>query len=442
MRVAQIAPIGVKYNTYNVQNSNKVTFLGTTRDTFIRRDPEFLKFQQAYDRAQNANWYKINHAHGNFLDKLEGLQYGLKSFHNVPIKEIYHIMKRADTLELALIRGCKNGCKHCYVGAKPPIKEDDKHISRMSFENFDQFASDFGEMKKRLKMHHPNSRVVFFRDSDSKDIYLRDKQGNIHPYHELNKIFHQKTGLKSIFDTAGWDAKDSATQKRMDEMVDYYAKAGKMGEIYRVNISLNPFGKLMQQANALAQKGEIQESKAKRAQYVKNMANVFFTFTPLIKNKKFSVIGLALPYSADKQDLAPYNAESYNSLMKDILRELKKMYFADFYGEQKRIIKKSQIEPYIKEVRELCVDGLKTKIGKSGHDNDFYCNDLPERVSHKDVRDRFNTFIDTNGEVYLTLASNLFKTTTKLNFKDRHKETMQVRPEPKETIDVKKFYPS
>lgn len=439
MQVTKISPINTRQIAFGPKNESKISFSGFSRDTFVWQDSKYSKFKQAQKKAQNTNWLRINLAPGNLLNKLEGLQYGLETFENIPIKEIYHIMKKSDTLELALVRGCRNGCKHCYVGARPPIKNDAKHTSKMQFEDFLRFTHDFGTMKDRLKMYHPVGRVAFFRDADCKDIYLTDRHGIEHPYQEINKIFYARTGLRSIFDTAGWDIKDIETQRRMDDFVDYYSQKGRMREIAQINISVNPFGNLMQESNALAAKGQTAESKEKRNAYVKNMANVFFTFTPLVKRRKFSVIGRSLPYTADKVGEKPYNSKAYNLLVKDILKELEEMYRKDLCGDQRVIKKSSQIKSNLEEIKTLC-SSPDTNIGESARNNTFYSNVPTKQYTHKEVRDKFNTFIDTNGEVYLVSGSNVYKTTTHLDFREKNKKTAKILPEPKEIIDVKKFY--
>ncbi len=440
MQVAKILPQAVSYTAHNLQARKAMSFSGLDKDSFLRQNFEYDKYKCALEKAKSTPSVALRYASGNLLDKLEGLQYGLKTFEDVPIKEIYHILKRGGSLELALIRGCTNGCKHCYVGAMPPIKNDDKHISKMSFENFLQFTNDFAQMKDRLKFSYPNSYVTFFRDSDCKDVHLTDSLGGEHSYQEIGNIFYNKTGIRSVFDTAGWNIGDIATQKRMEELVEYYANNNKMNEIHSMSISLNPFGNLMSYANDLALQGKDEESAKIRDKYVKNMANAFFTFTPLVKNKKFSVIGLSLPYSADKPQEKGYNANSYYMLVKDILKELERMYLFDFKGEQRIIKKRGQIESYLEEINSLCLPP-KTKIGKSGHDNDFYYNQENPRYNHSEIKKMFNVFIDTNGEVYLTRMTDCYKTPTQLNFENKEKQTATVRPEPKDMIDMAKFYP-
>lgn len=439
MQVAKISPLNALYSAQNIKQRNNLPFLGLSEDSFVCQDFKYENYKRALEKAKGTPSLVLRHASGDLLDKLEGLQYGLKTFEGASIKEIYHILKKGGSLELALTRGCTNGCKHCYVGARPPIQNDNTHISKMSYENFLQFTEDFVQMKDRLKFSYPNSYVTFFRDSDCKDIYLKDLSGKEHPYQEISKIFYEKTGIRNVFDTAGWSTSDAATQKRMEELVEYYAKDNNMNEIYSMSISLNPFGNLMSYANDLAQLGKTEESQKVREKYVKNMANAFFTFTPLVKNKKFSVIGLSLPYSANKPQEEGYNEQSYYKLARDILKELEKMYQLDFEGEQRVIKKRGQIKSNLEEIKSLCLPP-KTKIGKSGHDSGFYYNQENPRYTHSDIKNLFNVFIDTNGEVYLTKMTDCYKTPTHLNFEDKEKQTSPVRPESKDTIDMAKFY--
>ena len=55
------------------------------------------------------------------INKLEGIQHGIKVFKNMSIKEIAFFL--STIAEFATLRGCYNNCAHCYADAKPPIKE-------------------------------------------------------------------------------------------------------------------------------------------------------------------------------------------------------------------------------------------------------------------------------------------------------------------------------
>ena len=66
------------------------------------------------------------------LNKLEGIQNGIKVFKNMSMKEIAFFL--TTVAEFATLRGCYNNCAHCYADAKPPVKETENKTAGMSWE--------------------------------------------------------------------------------------------------------------------------------------------------------------------------------------------------------------------------------------------------------------------------------------------------------------------
>ena len=82
------------------------------------------------------------------LDKLNGIQEGIKVFDGLNMKEIAFVSQ--SILEVAVNRGCNNMCAHCYADAKPHIKEDETHINKMSWNDFTNLTEGYKELNKRL----------------------------------------------------------------------------------------------------------------------------------------------------------------------------------------------------------------------------------------------------------------------------------------------------
>ncbi|MBQ3102609.1 hypothetical protein IJC60_06370 [bacterium] len=94
MQVAKISPIILKRGVLNPQKERKLTFSGVSRDTFVWHNSEYAKHKMASEKARNTPALALRHASGSLIDKLDGLQFGVRTFENTPIKEIYHIIKK------------------------------------------------------------------------------------------------------------------------------------------------------------------------------------------------------------------------------------------------------------------------------------------------------------------------------------------------------------
>ena len=141
------------------------------------------------------------------LNLLDGIQDGIKVFKGLNLKEIAFI---AQTItEIAIIRGCHNRCLHCYADGKPPIREDEKHINKMSWNDFENLTEGFGELNKRLGFPITRNRknidpyMTMFHDADCIDIALTDNQGQEHDFIDISNRLANAFKLKNIFDTAG-----------------------------------------------------------------------------------------------------------------------------------------------------------------------------------------------------------------------------------------------
>ena len=111
-------------------------------DNYIQSDPAPVSFSgnplkefqhiAEYLHAQSAvkklkNYIERTNQQDSFwlrnysMEYIEGLQYGIKVFKGLTMKEIQYLSENLHVI--AVKRGCKNMCAHCYADAKPQNRE-------------------------------------------------------------------------------------------------------------------------------------------------------------------------------------------------------------------------------------------------------------------------------------------------------------------------------
>lgn len=184
--------------------------------------PKFLSAKEYLKSAfltgkvgQNPEIYDFN------LNKLDGIQEGIKVFKGLNMKEIAFI---AQTItEVAVIRGCRNICSHCYAGGQPPLREDENHINKMSWNDFEALTEGFKQLNERLGFSITKNRrgvdpyMTAFHDADSIDMLLKDNSGREHDFIDISEALSSAFGLKLVFDTAGWSPKNKKAQARAEK---------------------------------------------------------------------------------------------------------------------------------------------------------------------------------------------------------------------------------
>ena len=346
-------------------------------------NPSFFGYKEAktyanctklYNRFTNRKLYQCN------LNKLEGIQDGLKTFEGLSMKQIAFAL--TDLHSINMIRGCINHCLHCYANAQP-------FISRASFESFKQIMDDILALRKRIGInpvsHRGSKYVDCYFDSDGLDLHLFDKDGNKHDAVELGTLIHQSTGTKTVFDTNGWDRNDKEKQQIAEDYVQKLLKKRNSKHFYQINISLNPFnpkyvkalkdGYDPKQYSPFTPIKEVEKpTKLKQAEenyreYIKNEANVLFTFTPLALKHKAGAIIRAL-----KNDITNMDGcylDDYSTTLKNILTELYWFYVSDLNYKQKVIKSSRMMNKALREWKFLLSD-TSCSIFSSGRMEKFY----------------------------------------------------------------------
>ncbi len=371
------------------------------------------------------------------LQKANGIQYGLKTFEGLNMKELAFMLKDLEILTVK--RGCKNHCAHCIFNSEKTLKNTDKQIGKIDFDDFKNFLEDLKELNKRLGFNlvtkDNEEDVILFFDSDGMDITLKDKNNKEYNYAQLNHMQYEATGKPGTFDTQGWDIDNKAAQKRAEKIVDYYKDDENFKEIYQLNLSINTFHKDIQESIKAEKEGNAELSQKKVFEYVDRQANMLFTFTPIIDKTKLSVRVSDPRDRNTTNDIKYYNIETQNLLNSLIIRKLGMMYIEDANGEKKQIKTMEEAQEKIKE--------WATKINKiygvtpKGRMTQFYKNKddvahrvkkmknlkklLKEKGSLKDTK--ITGQIDINGKFYIFDDPVSCPTGLQFNYKNNDKRT-------------------
>lgn len=373
------------------------------------------------------------------LDKMNGIQYGLDVFKGLSMKQIAFLL---DGLEAIITnRGCSNLCAHCYENAKPQqhlnLSKNSDWINSIDIEDFNNLTESLAQLKKRLKIplfywskyhvHYP------FKDADGMDIAIKDGKKILDFSHVNDKIF-ETTGLKGLFDTAGWIPHHKVQQQRAENLVKYFADDKNTHKIFNIYISINPFHMLNAKAIAYKDAGDIQMYEKYKELYVNRIANAIFTFTPVLNNPKFSFLLRAIPSS---ENVKPgYHYLALQSLIRNIVQAVKKLYEQDLQGANKYIYDQYQITNYITALNQK-LTGI-NKIGATGRAEKLFSTSPTtiEKISSKRTSnlsslkkeltdsDDFKKIIDVNGKVYLNDNYQTIPTELQLNFKNKDKKTV------------------
>lgn len=376
------------------------------------------------------------------LDKLNGIQKGIRVFDGMNMKEIAFIMN--NLTEIAVFRGCYNNCAHCYADAKPPIKESPTQTAKMEWEDFELLCNGIKELNKRLgfsinhQFNNKNQYMTAFHDADCSQIYLKDKSGKTHDWSEIAQKLYEATEVKQIFDTAGWYLEDKEAQKRVEKYVKDVVKNGNKDYLWEFNVSVNPYHAMHYRAVEHMKSGNKAKEEFFREKDAQRMANALFTLTPLLKEKnKIQFIARAM------------NNDSFNSeglSKKDLIKtykryraKLSELYESDLNKEQKIIKNRNQIQQYLKAYDKLLdimteTPSVTKKLKDIYEPNDPAFEYTRERIfdNPKEAIEEydFGTIIDANGDIYMTNFYETYKVDLNLNFanSNRNKKTQNLSP--------------
>ena len=362
----------MKISGNNYYRTNNLSFCG------YKEAQRYANLTKLYNKFVNKNLYNCN------LDKLDGIQEGLKTFEGLSLKQICFAL--TDLHAINVIRGCVNHCLHCYANAQP-------FITRSPFETFKQIMDDIFTLKKRIGInpvsHRGQKYIDCSFDADGIDMHLFDKNGNKHDAIELGKIIHESTGMQTVFDTNGWDRNNAERQKIAEEYVQKFLDDNNSKHFYEINLSLNPFNPKYIKAikdgynpnnysplvsakeNITAQDvpEKLKKAEGKYRDYIKDEANMLFTFTPLALNGKLGTIIRGLDKNiTNMQGCTMYE---YVKTLENILQNLRLLYIIDLNGAKKVIKSPQMLEEAMDKYLQL-LNKNSTYLFSSGRMENFY----------------------------------------------------------------------
>ena len=384
----------------------------------------------------------------------------IKAFEGMTKKEIDFILN--DLHIISVGRGCSHGCTHCYASAIPAGKNSETFVSKMPFEDFEDIMEAFSALKQHGSTikHDKFPYTAMFYDSDCMEITLKDKLGKEHDFIDLHKLFYKSTGTKSIFDTAGWNPRSQRLQERAEKYVEYLKENN--DKFSQINLSVNPFNILYQKSldfgynsaqysiTRLDQPPKDLGEKAYRL-FIDQMANMLYTFTPLLEKDNYGVIIRVADDSL--KTMAPYNSKAFHQIRTHIIGRLYQMYSKDLQTGQKYVNSQNQIvnliQKYMEKLGKYDTELLPTgrykelflKRNPKASEKDFvrmfpnldnrnlHLLRLKDDPSKEFVNRQYMKFINTDGRVYLFDSVHFIPTDLQLKLSTNGKETQRLIPE-------------
>lgn len=381
---------------------------------------EFFKYHKNYDTLAQLKGYEYSNLHkwtSDELESIEGLQSNLKTLEHMNMKQIQLILDRIHekSLTFSVVRGCYHNCAHCYLDAIAPIK-------RISFEDFKNTIDDLSEMSKRmhLKAHNtPNEskNTGLFYDSDGSQLFLKDKEGKVHEFPELNSMVYDLTGSRGLFDTAGWNPKNKEIQARMERLVNYYCNnKEELKKVYSFNLSINPFEGLYNKALQHKKQGNLEGYEKLKKLYIDMVLNMLTTFTPLIENNNVTILCRAYPNDLINKIYDGYKHFDVEKLRQEIIQKyLEKN--SDKFKDNPNM--KKNIENIFFINSFLIVKSRRNNIFKnflSELEADSWERFSSAKNKKLSAINQKDTFVDLNGKLYFGNDFYLYKTDLQFNY--------------------------
>ena len=426
-----------------VFNNHSVSF-GTNPLNVINEIKSFTKFVKAKAYADNLCRYVISSGKQQefmlrdfCMEPLEGLQYGIKAFKGLTMKEIQYLSENLHVI--AVKRGCKNMCAHCYADAKPQKRE-------MSWEDFTSITRGFKTLRKRFHNldifgeNNPISKedliyrtTELFYDADCMNLAIKDKKGKLYDFTELATELYESLGRKTAFDTSGWNRNNQLMQVRAEKYAQYFSKKENMDKLNAFNVSFNVFNASYVASRRALKNGDFDKAKRLREKYVDNMVNTLFTFTPVLDNPKFHLLVRCFDSSAKNAN--GFDKKSLASLAQEVVDKLIELYKKDLNGNKKYIKTDQQLEYTVANV-VFKMNHLDTSLNSSGRMKKFmqdfnikaplmeYDASMENVKKELAQNGRYHKYImhrliDADGKVYHMNYARFFPTEIQLNLSQK-----------------------
>ena len=420
--------------------SNMPAFEGSLTKNII----EYLNFLKVKKYAKIVEKELANEPNGDkilfrnlSMEAMEGIQYGIEVFKGLSMKDIQYMSENLHVI--AVKRGCKNMCGYCYADAKPSNRE-------MSWEDFKLITDGYKKLRKRLgnlplfgeNMTSRNDTLLYrstelFYDSDCIDIAIKDKKGNIYDFTKLSSELYNSLGRRTVFDTSGWDPNNKKLQERAEKYAEYFSKPENMDQLNAFNLSFNCFNASYIAAVKALKNGDKEKYLRLKNKFTDRIANALYTFTPLVKDKKFNV--MTRSFGDNAKNAQYFDFSTMFELGTDVLNKLAKMYSNDLKGEQKYVKSNAEIENlinlYFSKIYKF--DANLNSSGRMGKFMQDFKITAPMQdhtettvIMAQDLKTngRYHRYlgmklIDTDGKVYHMDYARFFPTEIQLNLKNK-----------------------
>ncbi len=370
------------------------------------------------------------------MEPFEGLQYGIKVFKGLSMKEIQYLLENLHVI--AVKRGCTNMCGYCYADARPSKTE-------MSFEDFSSIANGFKKLRKRfhgldlfggkLTVDDPIYKTTeLFYDADCMNIILKDKNGKSHDFTELSSKVYNDIGRLTVFDTSGWYYKNPVLQKRAEKYAAHFAKPENMKQLKAFNLSFNPFNASYIASVKAQRNGERQKAARLRDRFTSNIANALVTFTPLFKYPEFNVLTRSLP--ARTKNAGEFDTNVMLELIMEVMSKVCSLYLEDLKGANKYVSSQRDVDNAL-EILFSKLDYIDTSLNSTGRMKEFlkefnikldiqeYDKMVPRIIDDLQDNGRYHKYIalrliDTDGKIYHMNYAMFIPTDLRLNIDNKN----------------------
>ena len=420
-------------------NSN-ISFSGNPIQSLL----DFWKYLKVQRFANSLNQYlqtQPNHENLPFrnisMENLEGLQYGIKVFKGLTMKDIQYLSENLHVI--AVKRGCNNMCGYCYADAKPSKRE-------MSWEDFTTITRGFKKLRARLGNLHlfgenlPTNRdpifttTEVFYDADCMNIAIKDKKGKIYDMRHLITEIYDSLGRKSCFDTSGWNPDNKIMQKHAEEYAEYFSNPENMKKLNAFNLSFNPFNASYVAGVKALKSNDFEKYQRLRGKFTDRIANAIYTFTPLLKFDEFGI--MVRSFGLKAKHAKHFDYKSMLGLIQEVSNKLEVLYKNDLNGAKKYVHSQEELKEYMKLAKQK-MRMISTELNSSGRMKQFLetfkisdptlqNHTETTKLMYKELAEdgRYHIhlakrLIDADGRVYHMDYARFFPTEIQLNIKDK-----------------------
>lgn len=401
---------------------NIFSFTGSQKKPFTDEDYKNAREYLEKALANRGNTGRPINIKGLSLQKLNGIQKGIEVFDGLTMREIAFMLNKPIIL---LNRGCNNQCVHCGFMATPFSKDT---LDKMSYEDYKALIEGIKELECRMDNKVSLfSEMGLFLDSDCIDIELEDKNGKKYDWVDCARLLGDDIEkVTPLFDTSGWNPKSKKYQARAEKFVDFVLEH-EPDELDDINVSINPYHSIYAKAKELEKEGNTEKAAELKQRYAQRIANVLFTFSPLVKGDyNICLLARAIPY--DETDTGLDNAE-YFRIIQNVAAELFELYEYDLEGKRKYVQNEADIKFFMGQYSGLLKFSEPRNLFPWGRAEGLFNHDtdgLGERTkSFRDLyahsREYASNLINPNGELVLSSMDISARTDLGFNFENKDK---------------------